>query len=765
MQSTNGYDANGHVVSEPSQEARELMRAVRGYLGEDGVGLVESALWFATECHEGQLRDSGEPYITHPIAVTAELAKFKPPADVLAAGLLHDTVEDCDVTTEQVESRFGKNVAEMVDGVTKLAEIDAISDQVDPERGKRRHGANRDRRRMATMRKMVVFGANNPRVLQIKLCDKMHNVSTLEHMKDERKRLQKAREALEIYAPLADRLGMNDIKWRMEDAAFRVLDPETYQTTSRLVSRKRRDRERYVKLAERLLQDAIANAGIVAMISGRAKHLYSVYRKKKKYEREGKTFHEIHDLIALRVITEHDNDCYLALSAVHGLWPMVQGEFDDYVSRPKKNGYQSIHTTVLGPRNMPLEVQIRSESMHEVAEVGMAAHGAYKEGTNGLPKDGDEAWTSAVVASLRELNEGDGATDDLEEFTDNFKETISQQDKIQVSTPAGEFIDLPDGATALDFAYKVHTEIGHRAVGATVNGKMVRLDTKLKPRDTVKISVSNQPKGPSLDWRDPNAGYLITAHALSKVRQWFGRLPRDEKIKLGKQQLSEVLKRLKSLGHNLSEKEVGDILRYASIEELHLDLGQSDLQVSVVVDRAVRVLGQPADESVDSVPKDIERQSKEIEKRIRKSGHGIVAAGQTGLKYNMPKCCSPLYGDDIIGYQTRGKGITAHVVTCSNAVNTKEPERLIELDWGHRENPLPARVIVEGSDRVGFMHDITGILKESKLNLHEMRSGEQSEAGKSKLEFTIYVASIAELALLFAKLDKVKGVGAVYRIS
>lgn len=750
---------NGSATSTPFLQARELMRSVNAYLRPVDMGLVESALEFATECHDGQLRESGEPYIIHPIAVAAELAKLKSPADVIAAGLLHDTVEDCDVTAQEVADRFGEPVAQMVDGVTKLAQIDTVLDMRGSER---RNPNDPELRNIATMRKMIVFAVNNLQVLQIKLADKMHNTSTLEHVADVDKRLQKGQEALDIYAPLADRLGMNDIKWRMEDEAFRVLKPDDYRATSRLVSRKRKEREQYASLATRILKhEVVAQAGIRAEISGRAKHLYSIHQKKQKYESEGKNFNEIHDLIALRVITESEEDCYKALGVVHRLWKMKGGEFDDYISAPKDNGYKSIHTTVHGPDNRPLEVQIRSREMHEVAEVGVAAHHAYKDGAPG--KRSDDTYRR-IMSALRALIEAESATDDLGEFFNTFKEVIDQSDRVRVFTPFGDIIELPAKATALDFAYKVHTEVGHRAAGAVVDGRVASLNTQLHTGNTVKIITSKIPKGPNIDWMDETSGYIRTAHARSKAGQYFRRQSRETNLKDGKQQLEKLLQRIQWQGHVVTEDAVADILGYSSVEDLMMDLGRSDIKMSTALDRAATALNESAGASGNGWGKDAGHAMTELEQRNGRSGPGIVVDGQTGLKVNVPKCCSPEYGDEIIGYHTLERGVTAHQTSCSKVINSKHPERLINVAWGHRGTMLPVRVRVEGWDRIGFTHDITGILKDAKMNMHDIRSGENQRPGKSELAFTVYLTDTSELGTLFTEIENVMGVESVERV-
>lgn len=748
------------------ESARALMHAVRSYLPEPQALSVRSAMQFAAQCHAGQKRESGEDFVEHPIAVTAELAKLSLPADIISAGLLHDTVEDCDVETDEIRQRFGETVARLVDGVTKLTHIDLqLNNNGAPtQRSKRRHADQRERRRIESLRKMFATAGDDARVLLIKLADRMHNMETLGHLQPDR-RTKIARETIEIYAPLADRLGMNDIKWRMEDAAFHHLNPAQYTAISRLVNRTRRDREQYAKLAVQKLTDAVVNqAGIPAAISGRAKHLYSIFRKKQRYESAGRSFDDIYDLIALRVITDNDRDCYPALSVVHGLWESIPNAFDDYISRPKNNGYKSIHTTVRGPGNQPLEVQIRSKEMHQLAEEGVAAHWAYKDGE---PNPNIADSFARTMSWLKELVEIEGAADDSAEFIDAVEGEILQVEQIQVYTPAGDVIELPHGATPLDFAYRIHTELGHQTVGAIVNGKLVRLDSQLRPGDTVEIRKSKAPKGPSLDWRDPNQGYLMTESARAKVRHWFGRQERETAVQHGKHQLKRVVDQLRRMGQVLTQAQIAELLQYESVDELVLELGRSHEQVSTVVRGVADATGKATEQESPATSSETRDAPPPPESQLKtKDGsHGVVVMGIPGVKVNLPKCCSPVYGEEIMGFLTRGKGVTAHLTTCKNLKNIDEPDRLVDLEWGHRDEFLPVRVSINGSDRIGLINDISGILREERINVHAMRTDEGDEPGKSKMIFTIYVRDVAALARLFGKFERVRGVDHVSRVS
>lgn len=738
----------------------ELLRMVRAYLHDEDYAFVERALDVATACHAGQMRDSGEPYIVHPIGATEELAKLRLPADVLAAGLLHDTVEDSGMTTEEIEADFGKSVARMVDGVTKLDEIDLRIGEPRIGRTKLRHADQRERRRIASLRKMFATAGEDFRVLLIKLVDRMNNMETLKFKKDKASRDKTARETLEIFAPLAERLGMYDIKWRMEDLSFQHFNPEGYATMKRLVNQKRNVRERYAERAVALLTEAVVQqAGIQASISGRAKHLYSIFQKKNRYEAQGRSFDDIHDLIALRIIVDDEQSCYAALGVVHGLWEAIPGGYDDYISRPKMNGYKSIHTNVAGPNRQPLEVQIRSWAMHRFAEEGVAAHWAYKDGS------ANDETSDAYVRTMERLKDFlgiEGTGGDPEEFMDTVQEEILDVDLVQVYTPAGEIIELPYGATPLDFAYRIHTELGHEASGAIVNNKMVAFDTKLEPGDVVRINRKTG-KGPSLDWRDPSTGYLVTKSALAKVRQWFSRQNRRYSLQAGKAQLKKVTDNLQRMGYKCKPEQVAEGAGYESVDALLIDLGTSQVVVSTVVDAVVDAIDDDQRKSVAGPT--IELDSASLPPPDQKqSEHGIVVMGQTENRINIPKCCSIVYGDEIIGYITRGRGVTAHHRSCPNIVNANDQNRFIDLAWGHTNTQRPIRVRVEGSDRVGLLHEITGILKAEQKNLHAMRSGERSQPGTSVVTFTIYIDSVREINALFSRFRRIRGVFDVKRI-
>ena len=756
---------NGSINSTPEQQARELMRTVGTYLKDrpDDIKFVQSALDFATECHKGQKRESGEPYITHPIFVATWLAKLRQEPHVLAAGLLHDTVEDCDVTNEDIKSRFGDRVALWVDGVTKLTNLRSVIDEVAREILQHRDTNERELRVQATFRKLIRDASSHMEVVVIKLVDKYHNVSTLGFVKDEAKKRRTAEEALEVYALLADRVGMHDIKWRMEDAAFHVLDPAAYRAISKLVDGKRTERERYAADAEHALKkEVVDRAKIQAEVSGRVKHLYSIHQKKQAYEKQGKTFNEIHDLIALRIITESEDDCYKALGIVHRLWKTNGGEFDDYISNPKENGYKSIHTTVSGPGNFPLEVQIRSRDMHRIAEQGVAAHSAYKEGDDPAQHAELAELTRRVRNRLRNSFLSHGGMVDPDDHNEFTKEAFGP--KIEVRTRDNEVKDMPVKATVLDFAYKVHSELGHDTESATVNDKVVRLNTLLQHGDRVVIMRSKSPKAPNHEWADRRSGYLLTPNARYEVKRYFRKQSQEANLADGKIQLDRLMQLLKRRGHDLTPEEVFTTMGYSSLDDLRLELGRSDVEMSTVLDTVVSTMSESADETSDGRIKNQERPGEAPDRRNGSLGRGIVVVRQPGRKANVGKCCSPQYGEEIIGYETLRGDVTAHKATCVKVTNTNHPERLTEVVWGHKGTHLPVRVKVEGWDRIGFAYDVLGIATAANKNVHLFQTLEDLQHGKSEITFTVEVAGHEELHDLFTQIEAMPDVELVERV-
>jgi GTP pyrophosphokinase len=706
------------------------------------VRFVESALDFAQRAHNGQKRRSGEAYIEHPIATASQLAVMRLDATTLAAALLHDVIEDCGITQAELQQKFGAEVARLVDGVTKLKKLDLISspDQQAPESPTTPEAA-----RTASLRKMLVAMAEDIRVVLIKLSDRLHNMQTLSHMPPDRQQ-RIARETLDIYAPLAHRLGMADIKWKLEDAAFRYLMPREYQTVSRLINRKRAEREEYAQKVVGVLDAALKAAGVNAQVFGRPKHLYSTWNKMNRYQAMGREFNEIYDLTGIRVIVDTVANCYAALGVVHGLWKPVQGQFDDYVATPKDNFYQSLHTSVIAEGGSAVEIQIRTKEMNRIAEDGIAAHWAYKEGDDSADDRFEQkmSWLKQLLDWQREVSGDD-------EYLHSVKTDILR-DQVFVNTPRGDVIDLPAGATPLDFAYRIHTELGHNCVGAVVNGKLVTLSTPLKNGDTVEIKKSRAPRGPSLDWLNEDLGYLQTASAQGKVRAWFRRQERSANVQRGLDQLRRDLRRL-----NVSEPDevIATRLGFKAVDELAEAVGSGEMTTTQIVER-LAVPRQP-------VPPAGPRPRPVRTAHGANGESGIVVMGVGNMLTRLALCCAPVYGDEIAGYITRGRGVTVHRRNCPTFVAAQDADRIVQAGWGHSDQSHPVRLVLESYDRVGLLRDITNVVSGETINIHSMSSNEDPQSGVSTVSLTVYTTGVEQLSRLFSKLEAIPGVRNVQR--
>jgi GTP pyrophosphokinase len=725
-----------------------LLERARTYLPKDRLPFVEAALAYATKAHDGQLRKSGVPFIEHPLATAEYLAELHMDAATLAAGLLHDVMEDCGVPYAEIERKFGGEVASLVDSVTKLS-ADGSLIPWNPD-GSVTPGVEGDQAaqdpamaaaRAASMRKMLVAMARDVRVVVIKLADRLNNMLTLKALPPHRQ-IAIARETLDIYAPLAHRLGMGDLKWRLEDEAFKYLHSREFRAITRMLSRKRTEREGYIERATQALEEALSNAGLEAEVTGRPKHLYSIYQKIARYAAEGKKLEEIYDLFALRVVVKSEADCYAALGAIHGTWPPISGQFDDYIATPKDNMYQSLHTIVRGLDNFPVEVQIRTAEMHQVSEHGIAAHPIYKEG--GKSADGFEqrmSWLSRLLETQRETS---GDFEWLEEI-----KTDILQDQVFVYTPAGDVVELPAGATPLDFAYKIHTEVGHSCTGAVVNGKLTALNSALHNGDTVRIRTAKQSKGPKLDWLNPDLGYLRSASARTRVAQWFRRQERQAQRQQGKEFLAKQLKRIH---HRKSSEEIAREIGFDSADGLYEAIGSGQLHAGDVV---TRLMSANADEET------IEHVEKPI--KSAESTSGTLVMGTSGLLTRDALCCNPGYGDDIVGYLTRNRGVTIHRALCPNMSNRDDPERFVEVAWGHSPNRIPARFRIDAFDRVGLIRDLTSVVGAEQVNIHSLTSNENESDTTCSVTLTVYTTGSEQLSRLFLRLENVKGVFGIVR--
>ena len=709
----------------------ELLESLRAYLPADRLEEVRQAYEFAAECHDGQLRLSGEPYITHPVAVAQLVADLHMDVHTVQAALLHDVVEDCDVTREQLASRFSAGVASLVEGATK---IDHIPSAATPG-GKGAVDAE-------TIRKMLLAMAEDVRVVIVKIADRLHNMRTIEHLEPHRQR-EIARETMDIYAPLAGRLGIWQMKWQLEDLAFHLLEPDQYRRAASAISSRRTQRERFVRRIERQLRQALASAGVEANVTGRVKHLYSTHEKMQRYAAEGKSFDQIHDLVALRVLVSGVGDCYHALGVVHQTWHPLPGAFDDYIASPKESLYQSLHTSVMGPGARPFEVQIRTNEMHEVAEYGVAAHWRYKEDTGSADRQYEER-----MAWLRHLIEWQQEASGTEDFLESVKTDVFR-DQVFVFTPRGDVRVMPAGSTPIDFAYRIHTDLGHHCNGARINGRITQLNTVLQTGDIVEILRGRRSAGPSRDWLSTELGYLGSSHSRQKVRQWFRRQERGENVARGRELFERERKRM-GLG------EVPDDLHrdfnYESFEDLLAAIGYGDVSLQNLSNKLIDHHVEPVTLPLPSAPT----------VPPARAAPSVRVLGSAGLHVTLARCCGPLPGDDILGYITRSRGVTVHRRSCHNTRNGAESERFVECDWGRSGELYSAGVAVHAWDRVGLLRDISTFVANERVNMVGVSTQEHSDR-TTTVHLTLETEGRAQVSRLMGRLDGVRGVISVAR--
>ncbi len=692
-----------------------------GTRARDNAALIRNAYAVAREAHEGQTRDSGEPYIDHPVAVTEILLDLRLDAASIAAALLHDVVEDTSVTIEQVEQCFGREIAHLVDGVTKLTALEAQT---------------KEEAQAGTYRKMFIAMADDPRVVLVKLADRLHNMRTIDSLSPARQH-RIARETLEIYAPLSHRLGIWQIKWDLEDRAFAVLNPEKYKEIAHQLAMRRIEREKLVQRVRTRLHQALDKEGIKADITGRSKHIYSIYRK---MERKGVNLDQIYDQLAVRVIVDNVGECYTVLGIVHSLWPPIPNEFDDYIAMPKESMYRSLHTAVITSGGKPCEIQIRTHEMHEVAEHGIAAHWRYKEGFGRSDASFETklAWLRGLIEWRRDLT-------DAREFVESLKTDVFEE-QVYVFTPKGKIIDLPVGSTPVDFAYRIHTQVGHSCVGAKVNNRMVPLDHQLQSGEIVQIMTSKTARGPSRDWLN----FVQTSGARTHIRRYFKRLQRDENEAAGRDLLEKELKRL---GLSVPFEEIAQICNVKSIEDLFAQIGSGDTTARHV---AQKVLAQRTrvEDDLSEIPQVTPQPERTTDPK------GIQVRGVDGLLTRLAKCCNPVVGEPIIGYVTRGKGVTIHRADCRTVINERDRARLVEVTWG-TENPqhgYPVPVRIEAWDRVGLWRDISGLVADAGINIKEVQQVPTRKPGHAVLMTTLAIQSIAQLSAILDKLNRLPDV-------
>jgi GTP pyrophosphokinase len=714
-------------------------------VGED-LDLVRRAHAFATKAHEGQHRLSGEPYITHPVAVATIIADLGLDTVSAAAALLHDAVEDTGASLAQIEAEFGPAVAAIVDGVTKLDRLRFDS---------------KEAQQAATMRKMLVAMARDWRVLVIKLADRLHNMRTLSVMPEWKQR-RTAEETRDIYAPLAHRLGIQEVKWQLEDLAFETLHPKRFGEIAQMVATRAPRRE--VELADVLavVRSRLAEAGIEAEVTGRPKNLWSIYEKMVV---RGKEFDEIHDLVAIRVIVTAEKDCWASLGAVHALWPPVQGRFKDYINSPKFNLYQSLHTTVVGPRVKPLEIQIRTQEMHRRAEHGIAAHWGYKEGASTKPSTKPTAQRGArstdEIEWLQRIVDWERETPDPVEFLETLKIDL-EQDEVYVFTPKGQIITLPAGATPVDFAYAIHTEVGHRCVGARVNGRLLPLDSQLHSGDTVEVVTSKiASAGPSRDWLQ-----LVTSpRARNKIRQWFSRERREDAIETGREELVRSLRRaglpIQKLQSSPALMAVAASMGYGDLDSLHAALGEGHISGQALVQRLERELrGGDGEEQLPSTALQPRRPSH------RRGSGGIYVEGLDDVMVRLSRCCTPVPGDRVIGFVTRGRGVSVHREDCANALAlaADDKERLIEVEWDEdRSGVFVAAIEVKALDRNRLLADVAKVLSEHHVSIISS-STHTTPDRVSRMRFEFELADPAHLESVLEALKQLDSVYDAYRL-
>ncbi|MBX5466477.1 MAG: bifunctional (p)ppGpp synthetase/guanosine-3',5'-bis(diphosphate) 3'-pyrophosphohydrolase [Firmicutes bacterium] len=689
--------------------------------------VIRRAVEFADAAHAGQTRASGEPFIAHPLAVAAILSDLRMDQQTIVAALLHDVVEDTAYTLADVENAFGPEIAELVDGVTKLDRLEVRS---------------REEEQAENLRKMFLAMAKDIRVILIKLADRLHNMRTLRHLPPERAR-RIAEETMEIYAPLAHRLGIFHIKSELEDLAFQYLDPEGYYTVKDLVAKKRQEREAAVAAVIRQLSERLAAQGLKGEISGRAKHLYSIYQKLKK----GRDFAQIYDLIAIRVLVETVKDCYAVVGLVHSLWKPVPGRFKDYIAMPKSNNYQSLHTTVVGPTGEPLEVQIRTFEMHHTAEFGVAAHWRYKEG--GRPDPGFDQ----KLSWLRQLLEWQRDMRDAREFMETLRVDLFS-DEVFVFTPKGDVIDLPAGSTPVDFAYRIHTDVGHHCVGAKVNGRIVPLSTPLQHGDIVEVLVNRHSPGPSADW----LRFVVTSQAKNRVRQWLKKERRQEHLARGQEMLDRELGRA---GLELGQERLAELLKklgYHSVEEAAIGISDGSVNPVQLVHRIKEELTRQVDAEGPPV----------VARRPRPAGTGepeVLVRGQRRMLTRLARCCQPVPGDAIIGYLTRGRGVTVHRLGCPNERKmSQDPSRLIEVSWDETAQPLPypAELVVHAWDRPGLLADVANVVADSNI-LAARAQGLRDQT--AVVHVRLEVRNLEQLSRIIHRLEGLPYVQRVERVS
>ncbi|EOU1827359.1 bifunctional (p)ppGpp synthetase/guanosine-3',5'-bis(diphosphate) 3'-pyrophosphohydrolase [Clostridium perfringens] len=722
----------------------ELISKIKANGNNVDIDLVKKAYDLAFEAHKEQKRESGEPYITHPISVAMILADMGMDTNTIVAGLLHDVIEDTDYTYEDISNIFNVEVANLVDGVTKLGKIKYKS---------------KEEQQADNVRKMLLAMAKDIRVIIIKLADRLHNMRTLKYMKPEKQK-KKAQETLDIFAPLAHRLGISKIKWELEDLCLRYIHPEEYYDLVNMIAEKRVEREKFISRIIKELKENLDKANIDSDIEGRPKHFYSIYRK---MVNKHKSIEQIFDLTAIRILVNTVKDCYAVLGIVHTIYKPIPGRFKDYIAMPKPNMYQSLHTTVIGSEGKTFEIQIRTFEMHRTAEYGIAAHWKYKSGINGT--DSKDMTFENKLTWLRDILEWQKEAVDATEFMEGFKLDLFS-DEIFVFTPKGVVINLPVGATPLDFAYKIHTDIGNKCVGAKVNGKIVTLDYKLKTGEIVEILTSSSSRGPNMDWLN----IANSNQARSKIKQWLRKARREENLERGKEMLDKECKKQSLVFSDLSKGPLYDKLlkRYHlnNVEEIYVAIGEGELLSSTVISKLKEnIVKQVAEEELN---KNIEEQIAKTERQIKKKqNYGVTVKGLNNIMVRFARCCNPVPGDDIAGYITKGRGVSIHRKDCSNfkAIVEKQREKVVDVSWGTEKGAAyVAELEVKAEDRMCLLSDVMLVITDSNLSLLSLNA-KSGRNGVANINIQVKIDNIEQLKELMKKIRRLQGILDVYRVN
>lgn len=733
-----------HMPKDKNKTIEQIVEEARSYLGEDEIAFIYRAYEFAKEAHKDQYRKSGEAYIIHPVQVAGILVELEMDHETVAGGFLHDVVEDTEISLKTIEEEFNEEVALLVDGVTKLGKIKYKS---------------KEAQQAENHRKMFVAMANDIRVILIKLADRLHNMRTLKHLPNYKQR-RIANETLEIFAPLAHRLGMSQIKWELEDTSLRYLNPQEYYKIVQLMKQKRVQREIYIEEVMTDIEGELEKVNIQAEISGRPKHIYSTYRKMKTQNVE---FNEIYDLLAVRVLVNSIKDCYTVLGIIHTYWKPMPGRFKDYIAMPKANLYQSLHTTVIGPQGEPLEVQIRTKEMHQIAEYGIAAHWAYKEGKSIKPSGKS---LSDKLSWFREILDWQNETHDAEEFVESLKMDLFS-DMVYVFTPKGDVIELPSGSIPLDFAYRIHTEIGNKTVGSRINGKIAPLDYTLKNGDIVEVITSRHSYGPSQDWLK----ITKSSQAKSKIKQFFKRQRKEENIEKGK---TEVESGIKELGFPLKDvlttenlKRVCEKFNFVNEDDLYAAVGYQGISGALIVTRLTDKLRKQQENEQNLEEKIIEAQQsvQDTFNSGTKSDSGVIVAGMDNMLVRLSRCCNPVPYDDIVGYITKGRGVSVHRSDCPNIQSEEAQERFLEVKWrnghsGNKEYNLDLEI--SGYDRHGLLNEVLQVVNETNTQISSV-SGRADKNKIAHIHITVLIKNTDHLHHVVDRIKQVKDIYAVTR--